>query len=1075
MSATAAKPVPYDALSYLRANAAVRGDALAVHDEGEELSFEALHRAVLSLAADLRERGVEPGDVVAVALPNVWRYVALEIAVPAIGATLLPLPVSLGRLETEDAIERSGAKLVIGEERRARHRRRPRRRPVRRARPGPRRPDRADLRDHRPLEARLAHGAPQAAHLRGLHEPAAARARGPHAAALADHAGRGGDVPVRAAHRRGAGHVPPRALRRRALARARRAHQRHRARRRAHHGRPHAALARARRHRPLQPPRHDLRRRPAARRASPASGRSAPAAPVCSFYGAMDVGQLAVPSPDDPAEKRWTTVGKPHDTAELLICDPEGNAVEPGEEGEICMRGPLVQPRYWGEDETPYADDGWAHFGDLGRLDEDGFLHVTGRVKDTIIRGGSNINPFEVEDVLRGSALVQDVCVVGRPDEDLGERAVAFVVPAPGERADARRPHRPPRAGRAHALQVAGGPAPARRAAARRHGQGRPAGAAQASEGRRMTAARYEVGRGEPVVLVHGLGDDHRAWRRVVAPLMLTRRVVLYDLRGHGGSPLGDDADGSLAQLGSDLIEVLDDAGIERATIAGFSLGGTIAMRAAIDTPERVSALALIGTSSRVNSRRPRLVRGARRAGRRTTIPSCAPRSTRTPRTSTATAPRRSRPGCGSAASRRKIRAASPTPAWRWRASTRRRSTPSSAPSQQPTVIVAGDNDQHCPPRASEIIADKIGGSTMRVIEDTGHPLPVERPGRGRRRDRGGERLMGISISIGISPRESLADWSRFTGELEDRGVEELWLIDSQLAMKDAYIGLALAAQQTETMRLGTGVSNLITRHPTVTANGIAAIAELSGGRALLGLGAGDSAVYGLGARPVEGGRGGGGARVLRRGARRPRGHLAGPRLQARPGGPAHAGLPGGQPAAHVPPRRPARRRRDRHGPRAAGHAHEAARLDHRRHRGGRAQPRGRPRLLHRHAVGARGHRGRAGRRPLVGERAGAPAGERQGAAAEPRAVPRGDQARQGGLRLRRAPLDARQAPGHGQRRARAHARDLRHGRRVRRAHAGADGDRRRRPDLPAARRRAARAPQGADRADRTGGGELWT
>jgi acyl-CoA synthetase (AMP-forming)/AMP-acid ligase II len=147
----------------------------------------------------------------------------------------------------------------------------------------------------------------------------------------------------------------------------------------------------------------------------------------------MDVGQLAVPSPDDPAEKRWTTVGKPHDTAELLICDPQGNAVELGEEGEICMRGPLVQPQYWNEDETPYSDDGWAHFGDLGRIDEEGFLHVTGRVKDTIIRGGSNINPFEVEDVLRGSALVQDVCVVGRPDEDLGERAVAFVVAASGE------------------------------------------------------------------------------------------------------------------------------------------------------------------------------------------------------------------------------------------------------------------------------------------------------------------------------------------------------------------------------------------------------------------------------------------------------------------------------------------------------------------------------------------------------------------------------------------------------------------------------------------------------------------
>ena len=109
---------------------------------------------------------------------------------------------------------------------------------------------------------------------------------------------------------------------------------------------------------------------------------------------------------------------------------------------------------------------------------------------------------------------------------------------------------------------------------------------------------------------------------------------------------------------------------------------------------------------------------------------------------------------------------------------------------------------------------------------------------------------MGISISIGISPRESLLDWAEFTGELEQRGVDEMWLIDSQLAMKDAYVGLALAATRTERMRLGTGVSNLVTRHPTVTANGIAAIAELSGGRAMLGIGAGDSAVYGLGARP---------------------------------------------------------------------------------------------------------------------------------------------------------------------------------------------------------------------------------
>jgi alkanesulfonate monooxygenase SsuD/methylene tetrahydromethanopterin reductase-like flavin-dependent oxidoreductase (luciferase family) len=111
---------------------------------------------------------------------------------------------------------------------------------------------------------------------------------------------------------------------------------------------------------------------------------------------------------------------------------------------------------------------------------------------------------------------------------------------------------------------------------------------------------------------------------------------------------------------------------------------------------------------------------------------------------------------------------------------------------------------------------------------------------------------MSISISIGISPRESLRDWMRFCGELERGGVSEMWLIDSQLAMKDVYAGLTLAALATESMILGTGVTNLHTRHPTVTANAIAAVAELSGGRAALGLGAGDSAVYGLGRTPSK-------------------------------------------------------------------------------------------------------------------------------------------------------------------------------------------------------------------------------
>jgi 5,10-methylenetetrahydromethanopterin reductase len=109
-----------------------------------------------------------------------------------------------------------------------------------------------------------------------------------------------------------------------------------------------------------------------------------------------------------------------------------------------------------------------------------------------------------------------------------------------------------------------------------------------------------------------------------------------------------------------------------------------------------------------------------------------------------------------------------------------------------------------------------------------------------------------LAVSIGISPRQPLRAFAEQAGELEAAGVDRLWLIDSQLAMKDVYAGLAVAALHTERMLLGTGVTNPLTRHPTVTAASIAAISELSGGRALLGVGAGDSAVYGIGARPAR-------------------------------------------------------------------------------------------------------------------------------------------------------------------------------------------------------------------------------
>jgi 5,10-methylenetetrahydromethanopterin reductase len=110
----------------------------------------------------------------------------------------------------------------------------------------------------------------------------------------------------------------------------------------------------------------------------------------------------------------------------------------------------------------------------------------------------------------------------------------------------------------------------------------------------------------------------------------------------------------------------------------------------------------------------------------------------------------------------------------------------------------------------------------------------------------------GSDVSVGISPRQSFESWAKFVTDLEEQGVHRVWVIDSQLAMKDVYAGLVVAALNTSKIGLGTGVTNAVTRHPTITASAIAAIDEISRGRAILGLGAGDSALYGIGLQPQK-------------------------------------------------------------------------------------------------------------------------------------------------------------------------------------------------------------------------------
>ena len=119
----------------------------------------------------------------------------------------------------------------------------------------------------------------------------------------------------------------------------------------------------------------------------------------------------------------------------VRIVDPGGRDVAPNQEGELIVRGPNVMPGYHNKPEETrnVLREGWYHTGDLARSDDDGFLTITGRLKELIIRGGQNIAPAEIEEVVNAYAAVLDCAVVGMMHEHLGEVPALFIVPRPGE------------------------------------------------------------------------------------------------------------------------------------------------------------------------------------------------------------------------------------------------------------------------------------------------------------------------------------------------------------------------------------------------------------------------------------------------------------------------------------------------------------------------------------------------------------------------------------------------------------------------------------------------------------------
>jgi fatty-acyl-CoA synthase len=158
-------------------------------------------------------------------------------------------------------------------------------------------------------------------------------------------------------------------------------------------------------------------------------------AEVTIGYGMTETSPITTQTAtDDPLEERVTTVGRVHPHAEAKIVSPDGRTLPRGEQGEYCSRGYAVMLGYWDDPEkTAEAIDaeGWMHSGDLATMDEKGYVRITGRIKDMIIRGGENIYPREIEEFLLSHPAISDAQVFGVADEKYGEEVCAWIIAKP--------------------------------------------------------------------------------------------------------------------------------------------------------------------------------------------------------------------------------------------------------------------------------------------------------------------------------------------------------------------------------------------------------------------------------------------------------------------------------------------------------------------------------------------------------------------------------------------------------------------------------------------------------------------
>ena len=158
---------------------------------------------------------------------------------------------------------------------------------------------------------------------------------------------------------------------------------------------------------------------------------------VTIAYGMTETSPVSTQSAtDDPLDRRVSTVGRVQPHVEIKIVNADGQVVPRGEIGEFCTRGYSVMNGYWNDEaKTQEAIDraGWMHTGDLAIMDDEGYVNIVGRLKDMVIRGGENIYPREIEEFLYRHPKIQDVQVIGVPDQKYGEELCAWVKVREGE------------------------------------------------------------------------------------------------------------------------------------------------------------------------------------------------------------------------------------------------------------------------------------------------------------------------------------------------------------------------------------------------------------------------------------------------------------------------------------------------------------------------------------------------------------------------------------------------------------------------------------------------------------------